>query len=305
MIKNFLFHRVNPKRERLWDPMDVGLFERCIKYITRNYETVVFEELMNSGNIDPRKKYATIMFDDGYKDNIEYAAPIMKKYGCRGSFYVVTDCIDQNIPTWTHILEHRFQYTNVADLDLQFDFLPEEMRAGSLGDTESRIAYVTRLKPFLKKLTHEQRNPVLDHVNARYSDVTLPRIMMDWNDLKQLMSEGHYIGSHTVTHCMLGTMKREEEIAHELTESGNRIKEQLGFFPETISYPVGSFNETTLKIAEQTGYRFGLAVKQRNFYPEKEGIYEVSRIELYNESWWKTHLRITNTFEKIKKIMGK
>ena len=79
MTKNYLFHRVNPQREKLWDPMDVALFERCIKYISNHNETVLFEELIESGNLARGKKYATIMFDDGFKDNIEYAAPILSK----------------------------------------------------------------------------------------------------------------------------------------------------------------------------------------------------------------------------------
>jgi peptidoglycan/xylan/chitin deacetylase (PgdA/CDA1 family) len=133
--------------------------------------------------------------------------------------------------------------------------------------------------------------------------VELPHIMMDWNDLKSLLSEGHYIGSHTITHCMLGTMSNEDDVKRELLQSGNTIKDKLGYFPVTISYPVGSFNEATKRIAKQTGYTYGLAVKQRNFFPEKEDVYEISRIELYNESWLKTRLRITNTLEKLKSII--
>ena len=50
------------------------------------------------------------MFDDGYKDNIEYAAPILRQFKCPASFYVVTDCIDRNVPTWTY----RFAATGPA-----------------------------------------------------------------------------------------------------------------------------------------------------------------------------------------------
>src|SRR5688572_14010086 len=113
MIRNFLFHRVNPKRERLWDPMDVKLFDRCIRYISNKYNVVLFEDLVSSGDMQTKDNIATIMFDDGYKDNIQYAAPILKKYNCKASFYVVTDCIDRNVPTWTNLLEHMFQNTNV------------------------------------------------------------------------------------------------------------------------------------------------------------------------------------------------
>ena len=52
-----------------------------------------------------------ILFDDGYKDNLDFAAPILSRYQCPASFYVVTQCIDQNIPTWTYQVDYLFQYT--------------------------------------------------------------------------------------------------------------------------------------------------------------------------------------------------
>jgi peptidoglycan/xylan/chitin deacetylase (PgdA/CDA1 family) len=305
MIRNFLFHRVNPVRDKLWDPMSVELFDRCIRYISGKYKIMLFEELVSSGKHTEKhsQKIATIMFDDGYKDNIEHAAPILDKYNAKASFYVVTECIDKNIPTWTHILEHLFQFTSVDLIDMNFDFLPAELRVSRLSGTEERLTYVRKLKPFLKKITHEQRVACLNRVTNSFTDVELPRLMMDWNDLRSLKQQGHYIGSHTVTHCMLGTMTDQKEILEELQVSGKRIEEELGYFPLTISYPVGSFNEQTKELAKQAGYTIGLAVKQNGYHPHKEDLLEVSRIELYNEPWWKTRLRITNLMPTIKSLI--
>jgi peptidoglycan/xylan/chitin deacetylase (PgdA/CDA1 family) len=304
MIRNFLFHRVNPQRDKLWDPMSVELFDKCINFISKNYDVVQFEELVFTAQyMSSSKKIATIMFDDGYKDNIEFAAPILKKYNVKGSFYVVTDCIDKNIPTWTHLIEHLFQFTSMKNIEIDFDFLPRELKVKKLLNYEDRIKYVTKLKPYLKLLSHERRQLVLDRITATYVDTELPKLMMNWQDLRKLQQEGHYIGSHTVSHCMLGTMDNEDDIYTELSSSGKRIEEELGNFPLTISYPVGSFNKATKELAIKAGYKFGLAVQQNIHNPKKEDLFEVSRIELYNESWLKTRLRITNTLEKIKSII--
>lgn len=304
MIRNFLFHRVNPKRDKLWDPMSIELFDKCIGYISRKYDVVLFEELAFSDKyINPNKKVATIMFDDGYKDNIDYASSILKKYNVKASFYVVTECIDKNIPTWTHILEHLFQFTSIENIDMNFDFLPQELKIYKLKSHEERLRYVSKLKPFLKTLSHEKRQLVLARVIKTYSDIVFPKLMMNWEDLRKLKEEGHYIGSHTLTHCMLGTMNNENDITSELILSGKRIEEELGYFPLTISYPVGSFNNTTKILAEKAGYKIGLAVKQNVHNPQKDDLFEVSRIELYNEPWWKTRLRITNTLEDIKSLI--
>lgn len=303
MIRNFLFHRVNPKRDQLWDPMDVQLFDKCIAHISSKYQVVLFEDLVDSELHQSKNKVATIMFDDGYKDNFQFALPILEKYNCKASFYVVTNCIDQNIPTWTHILEHLFQFTAIQDIQLTYSFLPENLHVNQLKTAQDRIDYVTKLKPFLKTISHENRETILNHVINTFRDVALPQLMMDWNDLRKLKAKGHYIGSHTCTHPALGTITDKQTLDWELSHSRNRIFEELGHYPRTISYPVGSFNEETKRAAKEAGYEIGLAVKQQLYIPTKSDVYEVDRIELYNESWFKTKMRISNRLEEIKRLI--
>jgi peptidoglycan/xylan/chitin deacetylase (PgdA/CDA1 family) len=303
MIRNFLFHRVNPTREKLWDPMDVELFEKCIKYISNKYHVVRFEDLIYSEQLHSKNKMATIMFDDGYKDNIEYAFPILEKYNCKASFYIVTNSIENNIPTWTHILEYLFEHTNKTSINLQFDFIPSELQITTLKTEADRLSYASQLKPFIKKISHEQRTLILDRIAETFSDVQLPQLMMDWNDIQILHQHGHYIGSHTATHLMLGTTNNHQLVLEELTHSGKQIEEKLGYFPLTISYPVGSYTGETKQLAQKAGYQIGLAVKQQIYSPLKSDLFEVDRIELYNESWFKTRLRISNQLEALKKLI--
>lgn len=304
MISNFLFHRVNPVRDRLWDPMDVRHFDKTIKYISNNYNVNLIEDLLFSDLLtSKRERFATIMFDDGYKDNIEFASNILDKYNCKASFYIVTQCIDKNIPTWTYQLDYLVKNSKAGHIKLDFHFIPSELRNRSFKNSGDRLRYVGKLKPFLKNLSHKERDVVLNIVKNVFNDVALPAIMMNWNDLRELHASGHYIGSHTVTHCMLGTMSDESEIIAELTNSSNRIKENIGYFPISLSYPVGSFNEETKKLTKSAGYKIGLAVKQNIYNPLIDDLYEIPRIELYNESWFKTRLRISNKLETFKKYI--
>ena len=303
MIKNFLFHRVNPERDKLWDPMSVDLFDKCIKYITSKYTVITIEDLPKISSKASQCNYATISFDDGYKDNFIYALPILNKYKVKASFYVVTDSIEKNIPTWTYILDYLFQNSKISKLKIDFDFLPQDLKITELATLDEKLTYVKRLKPFLKKLSHSNRGMVLNRVNEAFNDIEIPKLMMDWTDLKEMINQGHVIGSHTVTHGMLGNMESESDVRYELEKSANEIVSKLGIFPKTISYPVGSYNEMTIKISKEIGYKMGLAVKQMVYDPAQVDLFEIPRIELYNESWWKTRLRIDNTLERIKKII--
>ncbi|MBK7959199.1 MAG: polysaccharide deacetylase family protein [Bacteroidetes bacterium] len=303
MVRNFLFHRVSPERDLLWDPMDVKRFDQCISFISKHFEVVLLEDLMGQEKIDSKKKYASICFDDGFKDNIEYAAPILKKHQCKASFYVVTNSIEENIPTWTYMLDYRFQKTDMSRLELKFDFLPQAFSITELPTSKDRRDFAIKLKPFLKKLEHEKRELVLQKIAESFSDVLTPKIMMNWEDLIELKRQGHYIGSHSAHHSMLGTMKHEEDVWRELADSAEMIEKKMGYFPVSISYPVGSYNEMTIALSKKVGYTMGLAVRQDEFHPERDNRFEIPRIELYNEPYWKMYLRMTHILENFKKLV--
>ncbi len=303
MISNFLFHRVSPVRDRLWDPMDVTLFEKCIRHISDKYEVRRLEDI-DSVDLSGKDKLATILFDDGYKDNIDYAADILSKYKCPASFYVVTDCIDRNIPTWTFNLDYSFEHTCHSEIDMTFDFLPESLRVKNLPTAEARLAYVKKFKAGIKELKHEDRLKALNRVFEKFNDLVFPLIMMNWTDLHQLNAAGHYIGSHSVSHAMLGTMDDESAIRKEVANSARSIEKNLGYLPTTISYPVGSYNQKVIDICKEEGYKAGLAVRRTIFNPKNDSLFEIPRIELYNEPWWKMKLRMSNLLEKIKTVTG-
>ena len=303
IVRNFLFHRVSNEADAMWPPMKPELFEHIIATLTKNYKVVPLEHYLDDkAAFASEKKIATVLFDDGYKDNIEIAAPILSKYKCPASFYVVTDCIDRNIPTWTYILDDRFSKTRKEKIELDFDFVPQKFKVVVLNDTGTNKK---EIKPWLKKLSNRQRQLVLENILQQCDDVSLPQNrMMNWGEVKQLANEGFIIGSHSHTHPMLASLQNENEIKEELTVSGEKIKTELGFFPATISYPIGSFDERVTKLAKETGYKYGLAVEQQFYQSSKNDLYKIPRVELYQEPWWKVQMRMKGIYSAIKNITG-
>ncbi|MCB0380016.1 MAG: polysaccharide deacetylase family protein [Flavobacteriales bacterium] len=283
--------------------MDPKLFQKCIRQITNKFEVIRIEDYVLDKSLFQSGKYATIVFDDGYKDNIEFAADILNKYNVKSSFYVVTDCIDNNSLTWTHLLEYLFQQARKIELELPYSFLPSHIRNVKLCNKSEILDFILKFKPFLKTIAHEERSIVLNHITKHFSDIVYPKLMMNWTDIRQLNQSGHYIGSHGLTHNMLGTMKKKTDQVFELSQSATRIYQELGYSPISISYPIGSYNRDTIEAAKLLGYKLGLAVKQTVYNPLIDNDFEIPRIELYNEAWWKTQLRISNKLEHIKKLI--
>lgn len=303
-LKIFLFHRVSPSKEKWAIPTSPKIFEKCVRHITRHHWVRTIEDVLlekEKNNAD--KNIACITFDDGFKDNIEYAAPILKKYNCPASFYPVTDCIDHDLPTWTHIYHRAFQETSMKSIILHSDHLPQFKGKISFSSATKKESFCKTLFQKMKLLPQVEIDKIMREVADGFNDVPLPSgFMMDWKDINELMQSGFAIGSHTKTHALLSNIDNDVELSNELTFSSERIRNETGKSPISVSYPVGFYNEKVKQAAKNAGYKIGLAVNQR-FYRLTDSNFEVPRVDIYADSGWlKTYLRLNGSIELIKKF---
>jgi peptidoglycan/xylan/chitin deacetylase (PgdA/CDA1 family) len=301
-----LFHRVNPVRDVLWDPMAPELFEKIMQFVSKKFEVLSLNELCLEKPITKKPPLA-ITFDDGFRDYIDYALPVLKKYNFHSTIYVVTDCVDQNIPTWTYVMDYLFYHTKKLSLP-QFDY-GEDGAAFAVYNWQNKdeqIAYCRKFKQSLKKVSNTKRNAIMRSFIAGFDDVSVPKdLMLTWDELRSFKNEQIGIGSHSVSHPPLATIEDDLELEREIKMSGEIIKEHIGYFPASISYPVGSYSQRVKDASEKAGYKIGLALNQRSYNPQGQDLFDVPRLELYNDSFLRNKLKMYGIEAAIKSIIGK
>jgi len=85
------------------------IFEQQLKYFKENgYQAVYLDQLIeyfDTGKSLPPKAIA-ITFDDSYKEQYQYAFPLLKKYGFVATFFVITSWVGQaDALSWAEIKE--------------------------------------------------------------------------------------------------------------------------------------------------------------------------------------------------------
>jgi peptidoglycan/xylan/chitin deacetylase (PgdA/CDA1 family) len=302
-----LFHRILPERDLLWDPIDPALFAQSLRYITKKFHIVSLNELLFEPETYSSKPKLALTFDDGYRDFIDYAIPLLDKWKLTASMFIVTDCIDSGLPTWTYIIDYLF--TNSQKLEwtnYDVDELPEEYRKVNWNTKDEKIGYCRKFKQYLKWIPSISRDSIIKSLLLNFNDIESPgNMMMSWDEVKQIHNGGFQIGSHSVTHPTLATIADEGIIGFELNYSAKRIKEKTGIETEIFSYPIGSYDNRVKKLTKAAGYKAALAVNYKMYDPTIHDLFEVPRIELYSESWLKTRMRINGSASYIQQLLKK
>lgn len=100
------FHRVNDRLPSDGLTCSGAKFEAFCRFFRRYFKVVPFsEQVAGVRQGRPMGGTLSITFDDGYRDNFEVAAPILRKLGLPATFFVTTRFIgSQFVPFWDESL---------------------------------------------------------------------------------------------------------------------------------------------------------------------------------------------------------
>lgn len=95
--------------------------------------------------------------------------------------------------------------------------------------------------------------------------------------MKEMMAHGMSFQSHTVNHPDLSATDKATQKA-ELTDSIDFLEDQLNTKVNTIAYPSGRYNQTTLNLAKKT-YKLGLTTNE-GLASAKDGLLSLNRVRI-------------------------
>lgn len=176
-----------------------------------------------------------ITFDDGYRNNLALAAPMLKEFGFPATFFVSTGFVDGTVVPWWYELRAAIASTKVDSVELP------SQEPISLKTTEGRVEAVTAWERFLRLQTAANRNRHLGNLVAacgvRRLDVAYP--LLDRAGIRKLSDMGFEVGPHTVSHI---SMSHEDKslIEREIRASIAAVTETTGKPVLCYSYPYGS-----------------------------------------------------------------
>ena len=247
------FHRVNDDNDPFMPALPTSVFAQRMTHIARHYRVHTVEDLaarLQEGRA-PRNALA-ITFDDGFRDNLTHAAPILKRLGLPATIFLVTGHIGTPHALWADRLALAFKSATVHQVELS------DGRPLSLGTVSERLAALKDAFIHFRRVPDEDRVTSVEALIAalRPSPERPKRLMLSWDEVDALRGLGFSIGAHTVSHPILSRVTTEKA-REEIFGSKLAIEKFTGDTARGFAFPNGrpdDYNETAIRLVREAGF---------------------------------------------------
>ena len=253
-----------------WKPlrwqMEPEVLRRYLSVLAAKYEFVSADEAiaMVTGEKPMRKHCMLLTIDDGYRNALTHALPILKEFGVRPLIFVVTGKLDCPSYYWFDRLDAALQEYAESNDQVYFEDYVIRLDRNSHSQmsaackkiiSESRRRYpdddtrAQRIETFIQTLCESSSSAVKDQ------SITDPWFRpMSRADVMEAIGSGATIGSHTVSHVRLAGRSESNQLT-ELSLSREQLEDLTGADCDYFCFPEGSVDELSSALAKSAGYK--------------------------------------------------
>jgi peptidoglycan/xylan/chitin deacetylase (PgdA/CDA1 family) len=273
----FTLHHVRPRRDGEFQPnrhleVTPQFLRAALEHLRGHDVEIITLDDMHQRLIEKNfsRRFACFTFDDGYRDNRDFALPVMRAFDAPFTVYVTSDFAAGQGRLWWVALERVIAAASAIELTI--GGVPSRLDTATAAGKQ--VAY-RRVHDWLRGLpgAHDVRREI-SGLCARHGideAAIAGELCLSWDELKPFAGDPLVeIGAHTISHCNLAKQPTETA-AHELTESRSRIENVLQRRVLHLAYPYGdriaaAAREFTL--ARAAGYKTAVTTRPGMIFPE-------------------------------------
>jgi peptidoglycan/xylan/chitin deacetylase (PgdA/CDA1 family) len=256
------FHEIHQDcRSELMTGASVELLEYGIKWMRQEgWDIVKLDHCLDQlANGDQERRYAVLTFDDGFRDNLSVALPILEQFNTPFMMYIPTSALTRTMQSWWLALRELFRSRDRVTIDA----LGLRLECSDLRSKTSGLAQVTR---WVHGDYHRVSTLLPDLRKAGISFQELnERYFLDERQLQELARHPlASIGGHTTSHPALKNLDTASARA-EITDNRTYLEDLLDLPVMHFAYPYGgsqSYGSREEELVNELGFRTAVTTRQ-------------------------------------------
>jgi peptidoglycan/xylan/chitin deacetylase (PgdA/CDA1 family) len=276
-------------------------FERQMAVLKRRFFVLSAGQLAEhlTRNIPLPDSSCVITFDDGWRDNLTNALPVLRAHGLPAIVFLPVNFIGRRRLFWreavTHLLLKAVQLSRAGDLPaatLQ-GILVEYGLAQVLDitDPDPRPALIETVQ----RQSHRrmQDDGALVHaleeaMDIRLEDLDTADVFVSWEQVREMEQSGISFGAHGVEHRLLGELP-PADADREIRESRRVVASHVTAPVFAFSYPNGSFTSEVTEMVRAAGYQLGFTTEP-GFAQSGDDRFRIRRVNVHEDATYSAPL---------------
>jgi peptidoglycan/xylan/chitin deacetylase (PgdA/CDA1 family) len=252
-----MFHRVLPSGEvaRLAaDPeytITPELFAAILGFCKRHYTPVGLEDVLASREgIRQLPAYPLLIsFDDGWRDNLDHAFPVLEAAGVPWALFAATEAVSAPAAWWQETLHWALRSGRATYEEL---WAATSENGATRAETRPSMQLLSLLLRY-GALDEEWRDSILEPYSSTLREMYGGNLALDSNDLRAMRKKGVGIGAHGSSHMPLSLVDRAEK---DVAAAREWLSANVDTTTEnSISFPHGRYDNRAASAARDAGYR--------------------------------------------------
>jgi len=239
-------------------------FADQIRVLARHYAPVGWPELeasLEHGRPLPRKA-VLVTFDDGYRDFLTHAAPVLKAHRVPAVLFVPTAFPGTGRRFWWDEVWQQVSQAAAITVDIAGIGAVDLRLAGARWQLVRQI--VRQLRPLRPEAIQARINELRVALGATPGG---PASVLTWAELRDLMGQGVTIASHGCSHASLPALT-VDEIRADIEQSQRDLRRELGAAPGVFAYPFGHYDDRAAGMLKAHGFLAAFSTRPgRNALP--------------------------------------
>ncbi len=262
-----MLHRVRPRMNEAFQPNKLLEIEpqlldeslRLLKEAGHRFATMDDVPRLLQG---PRgERFVVVTSDDGYRDNIEHALPVLKRHQCPMTIYLTTGYAKGDARLWWIELEEAVRRLDVIEIEVAGEITRLETRTIA----QKNLAFdacLARLRP--DSVMREQVAALAAKAGVDAAEI-VRNACLTKDEIAGIARTEPLIsfGAHTLNHLRL-KHHAESVVVRELVDSKAELADWFGAPVDHVAYPFGdddSAGEREFRIAQAAGYATGVTTE--------------------------------------------
>jgi peptidoglycan/xylan/chitin deacetylase (PgdA/CDA1 family) len=244
----------------------VRQFEDQMRFLSAYRDVVPLSDVADclSRGLQIPPNQVVVTFDDGFQNNLEFAAEIVAKYGIRPALFVCSKNIRNGEWFPTSLVRTAIWFTQRSSIQVE-----TINRSFSTGTKSAKKKTLQAIMPILKRLPENMVNSLIAEAKSWLSGDQWGLIrsrlssedVLSWDDLRELSERGWEIGSHTRGHVILHKMQPEAGVRRQVSGSKEDLTQELGCC-DYFAFPNGEqgfVSSRSVQEVEIANYSIGLS----------------------------------------------